>query len=131
MNEIDRITLRAQLPVFIVQLLLCAAMVGVFAILGKLTQQVIFGALLGAATSLLNYFVMILSLLRAEKSDSPEKAQLKARGNYILRMLVLIVILVVALKFGPFDPLATLLPLILMRIALFVGSLMLKKGADL
>lgn len=130
MNEIDRITFRSQLPIFISQLLLCAAMVGVYAVIEKMTQQVIFGTFLGAAVSLLNYFVMILSLLKAEKSESPEKAQLKARGNYILRMLVLVVVLVVALKFGPFDPLATLLPLILMRIALFIGSLMLKKGAD-
>ncbi len=128
MNENDKITLRAQLPVYLAQLLLCAAMVGVFALLDRMTQHVIFGAILGAAASLLNYTVMILSLLRAEKSESPEKAQLKARGNYILRMVVLIAVLVIALKFGPFDPLATLLPLILMRIALFLGGLTIRKG---
>lgn len=128
MNEIDRLTLRAQAPVFISQLLLCAAMVGVYAIIGKMTMNVVFGAILGASASLLNYLVMVLSLLRAAKSETPEKAQLKARGNYMLRMLVLIVGLVVALKFGPFDPLATLLPLILMRIALFIGGLMIRKG---
>ena len=75
MNEIDRLTLRAQVPIFLSQLGLCAAMVGVFAILGRLTDKVIFGAILGAAASLLNYLVMIFSLLRAEKSESPEKAQ--------------------------------------------------------
>ena len=130
MNEIDRLTLRAQAPVFISQILLCGAMVGVYAIIGKMTMNVVFGAILGAAASLLNYLVMIVSLLRAAKSESPEKAQLKARGNYMLRMLVLIVGLVLALKFGPFDPLATLLPLILMRIALFVGSLLIRKGEN-
>ena len=128
MNEIDRLTVRAQVPVFISQILLCGAMVGVYAIVGKITQRVIFGAILGAGASLLNYLVMIFSLLRAAKSETPEKAQLKARGNYMLRMLVLIVGLVLALKFGPFDPLATLLPLILMRIALFIGGLMIRKG---
>ena len=131
MNEIDRLTLRAQVPIFLSQLGLCAAMVGVFAILGKVTDRVIFGAILGAAASLLNYLVMIFSLLRAEKSESPEKAQLKARGNYTLRMLVLLVGLVVALKFGPFDPLATLLPLILMRVALMIGGLLIGKGESL
>ncbi|MBE6927303.1 MAG: hypothetical protein E7467_02235 [Ruminococcaceae bacterium] len=129
MTEIDKITFRSQLPVYLAQLALCAVMVGVYAVLGKLSQRVIFGAVLGAATSLLNYSVMIFSLLKAAKSDSPERAQLKARGNYILRMLLLMVGLVVALKFGPFDPLATLLPLILMRIALFLGGLLIKKGA--
>ena len=129
MTEIDKITFRSQLPVYLAQLALCVVMVGVYAVLGKLSQRVVFGAVLGAAASLLNYSVMIFSLLKAAKSDSPERAQLKARGNYILRMLLLMVGLVVALKFGPFDPLATLLPLILMRIALFLGGLLIKKGA--
>lgn len=128
MNETDKITFRTQLPVFLSQILLCAIMVSVYAIIGRLTQAVIFGALLGATVSLLNYTVMILSLLQAEKSDTPEKGQLKARANYILRMVVLIVCLVIALKYGPFDPLATLLPLILMRIALMIGGLLIRKG---
>lgn len=128
MNEIDHLTVRAQFPVFASQLLLCGAMVGVYAIIDRLAPDVIWGAILGASASLLNYLVMILSLLRAAKSESPEKAQLKARGNYILRMLILTGGLVVALKFGPFDPLATLLPLILMRLALFIGGLMIQKG---
>ncbi len=128
MNEIDKITFKSQFPVFLSQLLLCGAMVGVFAIVGRLSKEVLFGAALGAAASLINYAVMIISLLKAEKSETPEKAQLKVRGNYIFRMLGLVVVLVIALKFGPFDPLATLLPLILMRIALFIGGLLIRKG---
>lgn len=128
MNEIDKITFKSQFPVFLSQLLLCGAMIGVFAIVGRISKEVIFGAALGTAASLVNYAVMIISLLRAEKSDSPEKAQLKVRGNYILRMVVLIAVLAVAIKWGALDPLATLLPLILMRIALFIGGLLIRKG---
>ena len=129
MNEVNKITFRTQLPVYLAQLALCGAMVGIFALIGKLSSDVIFGALLGTAASLLNYTVMILSLLRAEKSETPEQGQMKARANYILRMIVLLIVLVLALKFGPFDPLATLLPLILMRLSLFIGGLLIKKGA--
>ncbi len=128
MNEIDKITFKSQFPVFLSQLLLCGAMIGVVAIVGRISKEVIFGAALGTAASLVNYAVMIISLLRAEKSDSPEKAQLKVRGNYILRMVVLIAVLAVAIKWGALDPLATLLPLILMRIALFIGGLLIRKG---
>ena len=128
MNEIDKITFRSQLPVFVSQIVLCVVMVGVYALLGKMSKEVLCGAGLGAAASLLNYIVMILSLLRAEKSETPEKAQLKVRGNYTLRMVALLAVLVLALKFGPFDPLATVLPLILMRIALFIGGLLIRKG---
>lgn len=127
MSENHKTTFREQLPVFLVQLALCAAMVGVYALLGRLTTAVVLGALAGAAASLLNYAWMIVSLLRAEQSDSPQKGQLKAQGNYILRMLVLIGALVIAIKYGKLDPIATLLPLILMRGALFIGGLMIKK----
>ena len=96
MNEIDRITFKSQVPVFASQIVLCAAMVGVYALLGKMSKEVLFGAGLGAAASLLNYIVMILSLLRAEKSETPEKAQLKVRGNYTLRMVALLAVLVLA-----------------------------------
>ena len=130
MSETNKITFKTQLPVFLSQIFLCAAMVGVYAIVGKFTAAVLNGALLGTAASLLNYIVMIISLLQAEKSESPEKGQLKARGNYILRMVVLLVGLILALKFGPFDPLATLLPLVLMRIALFIGGLLIEKGEN-
>jgi len=128
MNEIDRVTFKSQFPVFLSQIILCGAMLGVFAIVSRISKEVIFGAALGTAASLVNYAVMIISLLKAEKSETPEKAQLKVRGNYIFRMLGLVVVLVIALKFGPFDPLATLLPLILMRIALFIGGLLIRKG---
>lgn len=128
MDASGKITLRTQLPVYLSQCVLCAAMVGVYAITGLLTQTVIFSVMLGALASLANYTVMIFSLLRAEKSETPAKGQLKAQGNYIIRMLLLLAVLVVALKFGSFDPLATLLPLILMRLALYIGGLMIKKG---
>ena len=128
MNESNKITFRTQLPVFLAQILLCGLMVGVYAIIGYLDKTVVFGALLGLAASALNYAAMIFSLLRAEKSEDPKKGQLKAQGFLVLRMLLLLAVLIVALKFGPFDPLATLLPLVLMRLAIFLGGLVIKRG---
>ena len=130
MNENSKITFRTQLPVFLAQIVLCGLMVAVYAIIGRLDRTVVFGALLGMAASLANYGMMIVSLLRAEKSDDPKKGQLKAQGFFILRMLILLGILIVALKFGPFNPLATLLPLILMRLAIYLGSLVIKRGGN-
>ncbi len=120
-------TARQQLPVFLAQFLLCVAMVLVFAVIGKFSKEVWQGALAGMLVSMLNHLSLILSLLQAEKCETPEKGQLKARGNYILRMLLMVGLLVLALKFLGTDPIATLLPLILMRIALFIGGLMIKK----
>lgn len=124
--ENSKATIGKQLPVFLAELLLCGAMVGVYALLRRLTAGVLLGAGIGTAVAMLNHLALILSLLRAEQSDSPEKGQLKAQGSMLLRFLVMVGILVLALKVLDTDPIATLLPLILMRIALFAGGLFLK-----
>lgn len=119
--------LRQLLPVAAAELVLTGLMLGVYAALGYWSDKVLLGALLGTAAELVNFTVMTPSLLRAESADTPAKGQLAARGNYILRMVVLLVVLVLALKSGCFDPLATLLPLCFMRIAIFVSQLISKK----
>lgn len=124
--ENHKATFREQYPVFLAQILLCVAMVGVYAILGRLNQAVIIGAAIGTAVSLLNHFGLILSLLRAEEQENPQRGQLNAQGSMMLRFLLMIGVLVLALKFLETDPIATLLPLILMRIALFVGGMLIK-----
>ncbi len=126
--ENSRSVLKEQLPVFLAEVLLCGAMVGLYAAIGRLATGVLLGAGIGTTVSLLNHLALILSLLRAEKSDTPQGGQLRAQGNMLLRFLLMIGILVLALKFLDTDPIATLLPLVLMRIALFVGGLFVKKS---
>ena len=119
---------REQLPVFLAQLVLCGTMVGVYALLGSLTRSVLLGACVGTAVSMLNHGGLILSLLRAEECESPERGRLMAQGM-LLRLVLMVGVLALAMKLGGTDPIATLLPLILMRIALFVGGLLIKKNA--
>ncbi len=120
-------TLHDLLPVLLTELLLCGAMVGVYALAGYLSQKVLLGAALGAAAALVNFGVMVLLLFRAERAESPAKGQLYVRGTYTVRMVVLLAALVVALKSGYFDPLATVLPLLFMRLSLFTPRLWQKK----
>ena len=128
MPENSNAALKEQIPFYLAELALTAAMLGVYAILGKLTTAVLWGAAIGAGVCILNHVTMVFSVLKAIESDSPQKGQLKMQGNYILRMLVLIAVFVLALKFLKTDPIATVLPLVLMRIALFIGGLIMKKG---
>ncbi len=129
MDERHHSALRGQVPVFLTQLALCGLMVAVYACIGKMSTSVLLGALCGLTASLLNYCAMIFAILKAENSDSPEKAQLKIRGSYLLRSVVLFAALAIAIKFGGLEPIATLLPLALMRIALFVGGFFVKGGS--
>ena len=115
-------TLKSFLPVLLAEIALSGVMLLVYALIGRWSQKVLLGALLGTAAELLNFTVMTLSLLRAERAESSAKGQLAARGNYILRMVVLLAVLAAALASGYFDPLATLLPLCFMRIALFTAN---------
>ena len=118
---------REQIPVMLTEIGASGIMLGVYALLGRLTKAVCLGAALGTAAALFNFVVMILSLLRAERAESPAKGQLMVRGMYMLRMVVLILVMVFALKSGYFDPVAALLPLIFMRLAIFTAEFLMRK----
>lgn len=120
-------TLRDLLPILLTELVLCGVMLGIYALVGYLSKKVLLGAALGAAAALINFGVMVLLLFRAERAESPAKGQLYVRGTYTVRMVVLLAALVIALKSGYFDPLATVLPLLFIRLALFVPQLRQKK----
>ncbi len=115
--------LREFLPVLVTEVVLSGLMLLVYALIGRWSVKVLLGGLLGTAAELLNFTVMTFSLLRAEQAETPQKGQLAAKGNYILRTAVLLAVLIGALITGYFDPLATLLPLCFMRIALFTVNL--------
>lgn len=121
-----RTTIREMWLIFPAELLLSGIMLGIYAIAGRWSLKILYSAGLGTGLVLLNFVVLIFSLIRAERYD-PVKGQLAARGSLMLRMIVLILVLVFALKTGKFDPLSTLLPLCFMRIALFAGTLCKKK----
>ena len=98
-----------------------------YALFAALRQDILLGAALGTAAALVNFAAMILGLLRASKKENPLSAQLTSRVLFVVRMVVLLVVLVIALKSKRFDPLATLLPLCFMRLALMASELVRKK----
>ena len=122
--------LRSMLPILLIALAMTGVMIGVYALLGKLTSKVALGALLGTAAALLNFAVMTLSVVKAERAESPERGALQVRLNYVIRMIVLAAALIVALKTYRFDPVATVLPLCFIRIAIFISEIFRKKEAN-
>lgn len=123
-----RFIVRLTLPVAAVDMILIAIMLSVYMILDKLTVQVWLGAALGFAVSLLDFIAMAVSLLRAEKKENIAAAQLSVRLVYTARMLLILVTMIFALKSGHFDPLATLLPLCIMRLAMKLSEVIRRKG---
>ena len=104
------------LPTLTAEVVLSGIMLGCYALFAALRQDILLGAALGTAAALVNFAAMILGLLRASKKENPLSAQLTSRVLFVVRMVVLLVVLVIALKSKRFDPLATLLPLCFMRL---------------
>lgn len=125
-------TFRDVFPVMLGELLLTGVMLAVYALIGRFSLKVLWSAGLGAGAVLLNFTVMILALLQAEKRGSPEKGQLYVRATYALRLVLLAAVLILALKSKVFDPLATALPLCFQPIAVWLFELFrkMKKGAN-
>ena len=125
-------TFRDVFPVMLGELLLTGIMLAVYALIGKFSLKVLWSAALGAGAVLLNFTVMILALLQAEKRGSPEKGQLYVRATYALRLVLLAAVLILALKSKVFDPLATALPLCFQPIAVWLFELFrkMKKGEN-
>ena len=125
-------TFRDVFPVMLGELLLTGLMLAVYALIGRFSLKVLWSAGLGAGAVLLNFTVMILALLQAEKRGSPEKGQLYVRATYALRLVLLAVVLILALKSKVFDPLATALPLCFQPIAVWLFELFrkMKKGEN-
>ena len=120
-------TLRELLPTFLAEIVLTGVMLGIYALCGSCKKPILLGAALGGGVSLLNFFFLIVGVLRAARNENPLAAQLTARVFYVLRTVAVLIALVIALKSARFDPVATLLPLCFMRIALFAAELMRKK----
>lgn len=125
-------TFRDVFPVMLGELLLTGVMLAVYALIGRFSLKVLWSAGLGAGAVPLNFTVMILALLQAEKRGSPEKGQLYVRATYALRLVLLAAVLILALKSKVFDPLATALPLCFQPIAVWLFELFrkMKKGEN-
>ena len=126
-NKLFR-TLRDFVSLFLAHVCLTGLMLLIFWLTGHWSGKVLYGGLLGAGVSMVSFLLLVLSALRAETAESPVKGQLAMRGSFLLRSLGMLAILVIALRSGRFDPIATLLPLCLMRLALFAPQLFRKKG---
>ncbi len=126
-----KLVLKETAVVSLGQLLCAGVMLLVYALLGKFSLNVLWGALAGSLLAVLNFFftAMIADLAadRAEKQDVTG-AQKLIKGSYPVRMLVLAVLLFACAKSGIFNVVALLLPLTFVRLTILVGGFFRKKG---
>ena len=108
-----------------------AAMIGIFALVGKYDASVLLGGLAGAAVSAANYVLMVLFANRAaDKAEAQDVVggQKLIQLSYMGRMLGMFLILILCAKSGLCNVLALVLPLAFTRPILTIMELFKKKG---
>lgn len=118
----DREVVRQTARVAIGTFAMVALMIAVYAILGRLSGGVVLGGLYTGALTVANFFVMGMAVqgiatCAAEKQRDEQELQAfskqmeaRMRLNRSGRMVVLLLLVIVGIRFLGFDPLATILP---------------------
>ena len=117
--------------VFAGEVLCSAAMVGVFALLGKYDSTVLIGAAVGAIAATANFFFMALvASMAAEKAmnQNVKGGEAMIKGSYIARMAVLFVVLYAFVKSGLCNVITLVVPLIFVRPILTIDEFFRKPG---
>lgn len=147
MNK-QKLPLRELLAILIGEILTSSVICGIYLIIKKYTYKVFLGVLLGSTVTLLNF--LVLSIMtnrvintfleeRGKKELSEEetmeitmkfqgKIQTQMKISFLIRILVLVASLIAAFLSGVFEPLATVIPILMMRPIIMVSELIKRKG---
>ena len=119
--------------VLIGQILCTAAMIAVFAAVGKYQLSVLLGGIGGLVIATSNFFLMSFFANRAaDMAEAQDVAggQKLIQLSYMGRMLGMFLALIVLAKSGFFHPLALVLPLAFTRPILTIAEIFNKKGEN-
>ena len=131
MDESRKIVFRETAIIAIGEAVCCGIMVGVFALVGYFSLPVLWGALIGYALTVGNFFLMAVGTsLAADKAQDQNVSAGKnlLRGSMMLRYIVLFLLLFAFAKSGICNVLALALPLAFVRPVLMIGEFFRKKG---
>ena len=109
-----------------------AAMLGIFALLGKFDQQALLGGIFGGLIATLNFFFMaIAATIASDKAVNQDVkgGEATVRISYIARMVVMAVVLFALVKSGLCNVFALVLPLVFTRPVLTLIEFF-RKGDD-
>lgn len=125
MRKIDATVKKETIYVAVWEAVLTAVMLAVFLVMKSFDWTVLTGAILGAATAVLNFLLMGLTIQGAIGLEEKE-ARTRLRGSQNLRMMMQTVIAVLGAALPCFNLYAVLIPLFFPRIAMIVRSKSIK-----
>ena len=107
-----------------------AAMIGVFALLGKFDMRVLWGGLVGGLVAIGNFFAMAIGVhIAADKAKNQDVkgGQAAIKGSYGLRMILMVVVLFAFAKSGICNVIALVVPLVFVRFTLTLWEFFRRK----
>ena len=123
--------LKETLRVAIGEAICVAAMLGIFALIGRFDRTVVLGGIVGGLVAVGNFFFMAVGVtLAADKAETQDVRGGKAvtSSSYGIRMIVMAVVFFAAAKSGLCDVFALVIPLVFVRPVLTVGEFFRKSG---
>lgn len=112
----------------------CAGiMVGIFALLGYYSTAVLLGAVIGVVLCIGNFFLMAVAAEAASDkamNDDVKGGKALIQNSMKLRLIGLFVLLFLFIKTGLCHPIATIVPLVLLRPVLLVVEFFRKAGEE-
>ena len=110
-----------------------AAMMGIFALLGKFDMSVLWGGIVGGLVAIANFCIMAIGVnIAADKAQNQDVkgGQAAIKGSYALRMLVMAVVLFAFAKSGICNVIALVVPLVFVRFTLTLWEFFRRKPGD-
>ena len=102
-------------------------MQAVFLIIGKWDITVLLGNLLGAATALVNFFIMAQTVAKALSQGDKDNANKKTQLSRSMRMLMMALVCVVGAVAPCFNLYAVAIPLVFPSIGAYLSGILMKK----
>ncbi len=127
MVKVDSTVKKETLFVFASVLILSALMQAVFLMIGKWDYTVLLGNVLSATASVLNFFLLGLTVQKCVNIEK-EEAKKKIKLSQALRLLFMVVIAVLGAVLPCFNIFSTIIPLLFPRIAFVLRPLFNKRG---
>jgi dipeptide/tripeptide permease len=105
-------------------------MVAIFAICGQMNAGIIYGALLGCVFAFLNFVLLARDVEKVLEMEDKKKAENYMQGRQMIRMLMLAVMVVVAIKIEAINHWSAIIPLFFQRFLVYAIKFYdKKKGA--
>lgn len=115
------------------QTICVAAMIGIFALLGRSDRTVVIGGIAGGALAVLNFlFMAIGASIASDKAMAQDVkgGQATIQLSYIARLALIAIVLFALVKSGLCDVIAAVLPLAFTRPILTIGEFFRKSGGN-